>query len=441
MTLETDVSNLTQATTELLKAVNVQKSYMDAAAKAAIAGVTVQGAILPTAGKSPVGNAKGVFDSAWLDPLTPLTTASPITVATTNTTGIIEQLVLVTSSGGSGVAGTAIRFGFPGSAGIGYGSRIVGAGDPTVRSPGYTAFEVGAGGGTYREIARFTESGVLLIGTKVPIGNLQAAERFQVAGQMRVTTPANAGSYVMSAGRADLNSSFLLYAGDGSQFPQPASVLYLSKDPNTSRSISANGYVSTSGSDYAEYVVKSAPCKTVAKGQIVGITASNTLTDLWADAVMFCIKSTDPSFVGSDTWSSQVGARPLPRAGTPPTPPPNGIEWVTGAHWAEVQAKYEAELDAYNMALQQDAEALRSFEIALEEERQKVDRIAIAGRVPVNVLGTQPGDYIVPIQDGESIQGIAVHEDDITLQQYLRAVGKVIGIEPDGRAYVMVKVA
>ena len=87
----------------------------------------------------------------------------------------------------------------------------------------------------------------------------------------------------------------------------------------------------------------------------------------------------------------------------------------------------------------EDQGAMAVFDAGLEAERQKVDRIAIAGRVPVNVLGAQPGDYIVPVQDGAGIKGIAVHGDDLSMQQYLRAVGRVISIEPDGRAYVMVK--
>ncbi|OYO27871.1 hypothetical protein CD932_22415 [Janthinobacterium sp. PC23-8] len=111
----------------------------------------------------------------------------------------------------------------------------------------------------------------------------------------------------------------------------------------------------------------------------------------------------------------------------------------TDAEWAVKQATYAAALAAHAAAVQQDAEALATFEAALEVARQKVDRIAIAGRVPVNVLGAQPGDYIVPVQDGDGIAGAAVHADDITMAQYLRAVGRVISIESDGRAYVMVK--
>jgi hypothetical protein len=241
-----------------------------------------------------------------------------------------------------------------------------------------------------------------------------------------------------------------------------ASVLYVGKNGTTSRSIGVPGTVNTMGNDYAEYIFKSSACGIVAPGQIVGITDDNKVTDKWADAVMFSIKSTAPSFVGGDSWANDVGQRPSPQAGPAPTQPlrredvltqqpvpgTNPLEFEdvvtepgdSDDEWAEKQAAYTASLAAHNIAVQQDAEAMAAFDAALEVERQKVDRIAIAGRVPVNVLGAQPGDYIVPVQDGAGIKGIAVHEDDINMKLYLRAVGRVISIEPDGRAYVMVKV-
>ena len=101
--------------------------------------------------------------------------------------------------------------------------------------------------------------------------------------------------------------------------------------------------------------------------------------------------------------------------------------------------QYDADMADYAVALQMDIDAETVFNTSLEVARQRVDRIAIAGRVPVNVLGAQPGDYIVPVQDGAGIKGIAVQGDDLSMQQYLRAVGRVISIEADGRAYVMVK--
>jgi hypothetical protein len=239
------------------------------------------------------------------------------------------------------------------------------------------------------------------------------------------------------------------------------SVLYVGKNASTSRSVNLSGTLNAGGNDYAEYIFKSPICGIVSPGQIVGITADNKVTDKWADAVMFSIKSTAPSFVGGDTWASDVGSRPSPQAGPAPTQaqrradvvapqpvpgtnPPQYEDVVTEPgdtddEWAEKQATYAAALAAHNIAVQQDAEAMATFDAALEVERQKVDRIAIAGRVPVNVQGAQPGDYIVPMQDGAGIQGIAVHEDDLTMKQYMFAVGRVISIEPDGRAYVMVK--
>ncbi|MGK5031516.1 hypothetical protein [Janthinobacterium sp. MDT1-19] len=248
---------------------------------------------------------------------------------------------------------------------------------------------------------------------------------------------------------------------DGNYGNLTNAALILSANTVTGRSVNARGTVNTMGNDYAEYIFKCLMCGIVAPGQIVGITADNKVTDKWADAVMFSIKSTAPSFVGGDSWANDVGPRPSAQAGAAPTQPlrredvvtqqpvpginpPEYEDVVTEAgdtddEWAEKQAAYTAALAAHTAAVQQDAEAMATFDAALEVERQKVDRIAIAGRVPVNVLGAQPGDYIVAVRDGAGIQGIAVHDDDLTEKQYRKAVGRVISIEADGRAYVMVK--
>ncbi|WP_219114014.1 hypothetical protein [Janthinobacterium sp. UMAB-56] len=242
---------------------------------------------------------------------------------------------------------------------------------------------------------------------------------------------------------------------------QAQSVLYVGLHAPTNRSGNFAGTVNTGGNDYAEYIFKNPLCGIVARGQIVGITVDNKVTDMWADAVMFSIKSTAPSFVGGDSWASDVGPRPSPQAGAAPIQPLRRADVVTqqpvpgtnspeyedvvtepgdtDEEWAEKQAAYTAALAAHNAAEQQDADSMAAFDAALETERQKVDRIAIAGRVPVNVLGAQPGDYIVPVQDGAGIKGIPVRKVDLTHSQYLDAVGRVISIEPDGRAYVMVK--
>ncbi len=384
----------------------------------------------------------------------PLTTTSTVTALRVGTAGIIEQLALLTNAGGAGIAGTAIRFGYPG--GVGYGTRIVGAGDPTLNSAGYTAFEIGEGGGNYLEIARFTERGSLLLGSKQSSGT----ETLQVTGTASIISVASQGAYLFKVGIASSTPSVAVYAGNGQAFGQPQSVMFVAKSSNTDRSSSNTGTVNAMGNDYAEYITKCENCGIVAKGQVVGITDDNAITDRWADALMFAIKSTDPSFVGGDSWATNVGPRPVVKAGQAPKQPPRLVDVIvqqplpgtnppeyqdvvtpgdTDAEWAAKQAAYAAALAAHGAATQQDAEAMAAFDAALETERQKVDRIAIAGRVPVNVLGAQPGDYIVPVQDGAGIKGIAVREDDLTMKQYLHAVGRVISIEPDGRAYVMVK--
>ena len=259
-----------------------------------------------------------------------------------------------------------------------------------------------------------------------------------------------------------VNNCLIGYVVGGAYGNSAGSALNVATHTITGSSIRTGGTIGTSGNDYAEYIFKSSACSIVAPGQIVGITSDNKVTDKWADAVMFSIKSTAPSFVGGDSWANDVGPRPSPQAGPAPTQPlrredvvtqqpvpgtnPPEYENVvtepgdTDDEWAEKQAAYTAALAAHNIAVQQDAEDMATFDAALEAERQKVDRIAIAGRVPVNVQGAQPGDYIVPVQDGTGIKGIAVHEDDLSMKQYFRAVGRVISIEPDGRAYVMVKV-
>jgi hypothetical protein len=186
--------------------------------------------------------------------------------------------------------------------------------------------------------------------------------------------------------------------------------LAMNKHSTTSRSINAAGTVNTSGADYAEYMLKAQGCGVIAKGQIVGINSNGEITDQWAASLTFATKSTNPSFVGGDMWFT--------------TPRP---EAPTSEDDAEAHAKYD--------------QAMAAWEAALEAARQQVDRIAFAGQIPVNVQGATPGQYIVPVQDGDGIKGIAKNEADMTLREYMRAVGKVIAIEPDGRALVIVKVA
>jgi hypothetical protein len=225
------------------------------------------------------------------------------------------------------------------------------------------------------ERARIDSSGNLLVGTTTSSGKLTVIDAATTsAGTRIVAFSDNNGRY----------SGF--YAGaDGTGFNAANTVFGVRSATGTGRSINASGTVNASGADYAEYMLKSGDF-TIAKGDICGINSEGKLTNVFAEAVTFVVKSTNPSYVGGDTWGV-------------------GIE---------------------------DLETL-------EAARQAVDRIAFAGQVPVNVLGTTSGQYIIPVNENGVIKGEAVSNP--TFEQYQIAVGKVIAIEEDGRARIIVKVA
>ena len=163
--------------------------------------------------------------------------------------------------------------------------------------------------------------------------------------------------------------------------------LKIGKNVGNSRSINAGGTVNASGADYAEYMEKSGDF-TIQKGDICGIDSKGKLTNLFADSVSFVVKSTNPSLVGGDTWGTDPEGNPLPD---------------------------------------------------IEEKRAKVDRIAFAGQVPVNVQNAVVGGYIIPANTNGFIVGQCVFSP--TFEQYQLSVGKVVSINPDGKPQILVKVA
>jgi hypothetical protein len=195
---------------------------------------------------------------------------------------------------------------------------------------------------------------------------------------------------VQDPGNTNLNNGY----GGGN------ACLYVSKAVSTGRSVNAAGTLNASGVDYAEYMTKSGDF-TIQKGDVCGVNAQGLLTNVFADSVTFVVKTTNPSIVGGDVWGTE---------------------------------------EALGLKKPEQGEDLEQYTAKLEEARARVDRIAFAGQVPVNVLGATPGQYIVPVanEDG-SISGQAVSTP--TFEQYTSAVGKVIKILPDGRAQIIVKVA
>jgi hypothetical protein len=197
-----------------------------------------------------------------------------------------------------------------------------------------------------------------------------------------------------------------------------ASGVNMGRNSSTSRSISAGGSINANGADYAEYMTKSGDF-TIAKGDVAGIDADGKLTNVFLDAITFVVKSTDPSYVGGDSWGSEE------KLGVTFPKQPVRAEDDTDETFADKETQYIA--DKANV------------DEVLEAARQLVDRIAFAGQVPVNVLGATAGQYIIPVNENGAIKGEAVTNP--TFEQYQTAVGKVIAIEDDGRARIIVKVA
>ena len=233
------------------------------------------------------------------------------------------------------------------------------------------------------------------------------------------------------------------------------SALKLGKDGVTGRSQSSAGTNYASGGDYAEYELKRSDCGVIAKGQIVGRDANGQLTDKLALALTFGVKTTNPSYVGSDIWGNEdaVGAVPVEPVYAPPayTGPAAPTALVAPAlslpaepvqqagetdatyavriadwqqHCATLQSAYAvAEADyqqqqaifatadaayqqgqtAYAATVQQAetafatamvnyTTALATYNAALEAARAEVDRIAKCGRVPINLLVSAGGN-------------------------------------------------
>ena len=265
--------------------------------------------------------------------------------------------------------------------------------------------------------------GLAVTGTLSSTGNFAVnTNKFKVnatTGYTLVTATAGGGGSPFNVSMASPAETELIVLFDDAaanthQFYAPSSGggsaaatgYLIRKNSSTSRSINAAGTINASGADYAEYEKNGG--LVIAKGSIVGFTAEGVLTLTYADAVRFGVKSTSPSYVGGDTWGNEdaVGERPvMPRDPTD-----------------EQKAQHATDTEAFN--------------VRLEAARATVDRIAYSGKVPCNVTGATPGDYIVATDEGGAIAGKAIANP--TFEQYRNAVGRVNKVLSDGRAEIAV---
>jgi hypothetical protein len=201
---------------------------------------------------------------------------------------------------------------------------------------------------------------------------------------------------------AYLSCDTVIYYCDAAGASAALTGMKINKVVSTGRSINAAGTVNASGADYAEYVRKASGGDRFAKGDVVHFNDDGEITREFNPRRLSIVKSTNPAYVGGDMWAQHLGERP------------------------------------------DEDKPLRDrqiFDAQLEDARQWVDRVAFAGQVPVNVYGAQVGDLIEDTEDGPKPWDIwAVPDVPSWFNRYLRTVGRVIRIRPDGRADVVVTV-
>lgn len=194
---------------------------------------------------------------------------------------------------------------------------------------------------------------------------------------------ATAGSEITAIGDSTRDCVNFFQGADGTAYNAANTILGVRQAAGTGRSINAAGTINASGADYAEYETKRNDCGLVSKGDIIGFDEDGLITDQFYKSISFGVKSTNPNVVGGDVWGGGLTGK------------------------------------------------------SLEEQRQRVDRIAYCGKTPVNIYGAKVGDYIIPTPIGNKITAVAV--TDPTIAQYYIAVGRVRKILPDGRAEIVVK--
>lgn len=234
------------------------------------------------------------------------------------------------------------------------------------------------------------------------------------------------GDEVLAVLDAAANTSLLVQQVTNAGANAANAAIKVGTNSATGRSINAGGTVNASGADYAEYETKRPDCGTIAAGDIVGIDSDGHLTDQWQHAIAFAVKSTNPAYVGGDAWAAALGAAPeKPR------------RQVTKDRAGRVIA--EESTEAYVGRVGSWAAARAAFDARLEAARQQVDRIAYAGKTPVNVTGAIPGQWIVPVRRGTGITGAAKPWSAMTDDERQITVGRVRRVLADGRAEVTVR--
>lgn len=282
----------------------------------------------------------------------------------------------------------------------------------------YTKSEVGASSGG--DLGKKTincdaiAADLVYIGLRasgIPVAhNAIDAEYASAQGQIGLRVGYKNGSY----------QPIQFYTVTSAGFNGAATGMTIGANSGTGRSINAGGTINASGADYAEYMLRRATCGVIKKGDIVGIDENGELTDKFAMAHSFVVKSTDPAYVGNDKWATAE------LVGEPVEVPAKAMRDESEFDFIERRVKAESDKAARDLRI--------------ERLRARVDRIAFSGQVPVNVWGARPGDYILPMNSRDGgIEGLVVPPGSMTFDFYRMSIGRVWKVLHDGRAWITVK--
>ena len=292
------------------------------------------------------------------------------------------------------------------------------------------------------------------------------------AGSILQNSGASLNATVAAFGYSNGAGGLIVKQQTGQGASQLDSAVIVGGSATTGRSINCAGTVNTGGTDYAEYMIKSQTCGDVKPGDICGIDRNGFITDSYEECISFVVKSTNPSFVGGDNFSS---------GDAPRYPSEEWVAWsdsmkeqkpidVTESlissviRSQDISEDEKAEMirsikDAYSKELQlwesrikhlsenepdKESDEYKEFNLRINEERIKRDRIAFCGQVPVNISADigDIGSILVPISDEGRISAKWVRKDEATLSEYMSSVGTLIRINGEyGKPEIMVKIS